>query len=150
LFDAQRHVIGNGVLINVDGVWSAMDGGARADGDGYAGRAKLPQNLTALMHGLVAVPRKVFTDAGGLDETYSTLTGAMLDLTLRIGRTGLRHTWVPSLRMRVASPGKAFDANDADNRKLEAAFALSKMQDPAYNPNLGNKSKRYWYAHPPR
>ncbi|MGO4552263.1 glycosyltransferase [Lysobacter sp. 2RAF19] len=150
LFDAQRHVIGNGVLINVDGVWSAMDGGARADGDGYVGRAKLPQNLTALMHGLVAVPRKVFNDAGGLDETYSTLTGAMLDLTLRIGRTGLRHTWVPSLRMRVASPGKAFDANDADNRKLEAAFALSKMQDPAYNPNLGNKSRRYWYAHPPR
>ncbi|KGQ18077.1 Glycosyl transferase family 2 [Lysobacter dokdonensis DS-58] len=150
LFDSERHVIGNGVLINVDGVWSAMDGGARADGDGYAGRAKLPQNLSALMHGLVIVPRKVFIDAGGFDAAYATLTGAMLDLTLRIGKTGLRHTWLPSLRMLVAAPGNAFDANDADRRKLETTHTLSTVQDAAYNPNLGNKSKRYWYAHPPR
>lgn len=150
VFDAERHVLSSGVLIGVDGAWSAMNGGARADGDGYVGRAKLPQNLTALMHGLVAIPRAVFLDAGGLDETYATLTGAMIDLTLRIGRSGLRHTWVPSLRMRVDAPGTAFEANDADNGKLEATWALSTMLDPAYNPNLGNRSKHYWYAHPPR
>ena len=54
------------------------------------------------------------------------------------------------MRMRVDVPGTAFDANDADNRKLEATWALSTMLDPAYNPNLGNRSKHYWYAHPPR
>ena len=42
VFDAERHVIASGVLIGVDGAWSPMNGGARADGDGYVGRAKLP------------------------------------------------------------------------------------------------------------
>ena len=61
VFDRRTPRHPSGVLIGVDGAWSAMNGGARADGDGYVGRAKLPQNLTALMHGLVAIPRAVFS-----------------------------------------------------------------------------------------
>jgi hypothetical protein len=150
LYRQDGVVVGNGLLINVAGPWSAMDGGARADGDGYAGRAKLSQNLTALTHGLIVIARKAFVDAGGFDASFDTLAGATMDLTLRLHANGLRNTWVPSLRMRFDAADDAFAVSDADRRRLEERWKLSAMLDPAYNPNLGNKSTRYWYAHPPR
>ena len=44
----------------------------------------------------------------------------------------------------------ALETSDADRKTLEARWHLSTAQDPAYNPNLGNASARYWFAHPPR
>jgi hypothetical protein len=127
-----------------------MDGGARVDGDGYAGRGKLPQNLSALTHGLLAVTREAFVAAGGFDAGYESMAAATIDLTLRLGQAGLRNAWLPSLRMRFDDGRAALDTSDADRNTLEARWHLSTAQDPAYNPNLGNASTRYWFAHPPR
>ena len=150
LYERDGRVVGNGVLLGVAGAWSAMDGGARVDGDGYAGRGKLPQNLSAMTHGLLAITREAFVAAGGFDATYASMAAATIDLTLRLGQAGLRNTWLPSLRMRFDNGRAALEASDTDRETLEARWHLSTAQDPAYNPNLGNASTRYWFAHPPR
>ncbi|UHQ20646.1 glycosyltransferase [Lysobacter sp. KIS68-7] len=150
LYEEDGRVIGNGVLLGVAGAWSAMDGGARADGDGYARRAKLPQNLSALTHGLVVITRDAFTAAGGFDARYDAMAAATIDLTLRLGQAGLRNTWLPALRMRFDGGRAMLEATDADRHKLETRWSLATLLDPAYNPNLGIASTRWWFAHPPR
>lgn len=141
---------GNGVLLGLQDGYGAFHAGLHVMDAGYFGRARLAQNLSAIGGGCIAIAREAFLRAGGFAAGYATLSGAAIDLSLRLRDAGLRQAWVPFVCLNITDAGRARLSAPGDRRLIEERWAAQLRNDPAYSPNLSLGRRSFDFAHPPR
>lgn len=169
---AQEERIGavGGLLVYPDGtIYSAgMLVGARSIAEhryhrrsatvsGYADRARLPQELTAVAGACLLVRRDAFDDVGGLDTSFPVAYNDV-DFCLRLRQAGWRIVYVPDAVL-VHHESASFETHQR-GREVEHMLDAARMKqrwvdvladDPMHNPNLElDASNPSRLASPPR
>lgn len=125
---------------------------------GYAWRAELDQELSAVTGACLLVRREVFEKVGGLDEGFPTAFND-IDFCLRVRESGSGIVFAASVEMihhetltfgQHYAPEKAEQEAD-DIRRLRARWSEICQTDPFHNPNLSLVGRSEWnLAYPPR
>ncbi|MBU9629622.1 glycosyltransferase family 2 protein [Burkholderia multivorans] len=112
---------------------------------GYAGRAMLTQNFSAVTGACLVMRRDVFQAVGGFDEENLPVAFNDVDLCLRVREAGYRILWTPyAVLYHYESYSRGDDQMSPEKRARfdgEKAFMLSRwctdqLNDPYYNVNL--------------
>lgn len=125
---------------------------------GYANRAKLVQNLSAVTAACLVIRKTVWEEVGGMDESSFPVAFNDVDFCLRVREKGYRNLWTPFAELyhhESASRGLE-DTPEKQARFrtevacLQAKWGMQLSHDPAWNPNLGLNGTRIHLANPPR
>ena len=154
----NRRVQHGGVLLGIGGMCDHMNRGLHASRPGYAGRAQLAQELSAVTGACLLIRRSVFERMGGLDESFPG-SFSDIDLCLRVRELGLKVVFTPAATLLHHESSTYGTHASAERTALEAAES-SRMRlrwckeignDPFHNPNLDLGWGREWdFAFPPR
>ncbi|WP_376087997.1 glycosyltransferase family 2 protein [Roseomonas sp. CCTCC AB2023176] len=147
-----------GVIIGLSGLCDHAHRGLPGDDPGYAHRAVLPQELSAVTAACMLVRREAYDAVGGMDEGYPSAFNDV-DLCLRIGEAGhrvvydgavtLHHHELQTYGNHYAGERAAHQA--AEVARMRARWAPLVAEDPFHNPNLSLEFGREWEpAFPPR
>ncbi|VWD25246.1 glycosyltransferase family 2 protein [Burkholderia lata] len=126
---------------------------------GYAGRAMLTQNFSAVTGACLVMRREVFQAVGGFDEENLPVAFNDVDLCLRIREAGYRILWTPyAVLYHYESYSRGDDQMSAEKRARfngEKNFMLSRwctdrLNDPYYNENLTLDREDFTIADFPR
>lgn len=133
-----------GIIMHAGGVASHCFRNYEGDADGYLGRLKMVQNLSAVTGACVMVRKEVFEEAGGFDESFP-LTYNDVDLCLSLRKKGYLVVWTPYAELfhyEQKSRGTDLSFENKKNlfseaEKLKRKWgAFIERDDPYYNPNL--------------
>jgi GT2 family glycosyltransferase len=125
---------------------------------GYAARASVEQELSAVTAACMLIRRPVFDAVGGLDEDFASAFNDV-DLCLKIREAGYGIVWSAQAELwhyETISFGKHYsDANkplaERDIGIMRARWASPCAADPFHNPNLSLETQSEWeLALPPR
>jgi len=113
---------------------------------GYADRAVVQQERAAVSAACLVVRRRVFLDAGGLDERLAVAFNDV-DFCLRLRGAGLRTIWTPYAELiHHESVSRGRDTDPAKRRRLEQERAIMRdrwgemlARDPCYGPNFSSR-----------
>lgn len=133
-----------GVIVGLKGMAGHAHRFFHGDADGYCGRLKLSQNVSAVTAACLAVRRSVYLDVGGLDEVNLKVAYNDVDFCLRVAQAGYRNIWTPYAELyHHESVSRGSDDTPAKRKRFLSEFSYMKnrwqtdqCQDPAYNPNL--------------
>ncbi|MGP9765423.1 glycosyltransferase family 2 protein [Halomonas sp. AOP13-D3-9] len=112
--------------------------------DGYTGRLKLVQNLSAVTAACLLLRKSVFNNVGGLNETDLTIAYNDVDLCLKVREAGYRNLWTPYAEL-YHHESISRGADDTPKKRARWLSEVAYMRrtwadqldnDPAYNPNL--------------
>ena len=125
---------------------------------GYASRALLSQNISAVTAACLLVRRQVFDEVGGLDETHLPVAYNDIDLCLRLRERGYLNLWTPYAELyHYESVSRGYEDTVEKQKRLkkESEYMWERwgdllLNDPAYNPNLGLDGGGSTLAFPPR
>ncbi len=137
----QHAGIGIGILLAA-GHWHR---GLPADSAGYYGRLRYAQNVSAVTGACMMIPRHVYEEIGGLDESFPVMFND-IDLCLKIRQAGYLIVWTPYAELThfesksrgpdvVAWKKKRFFFRETD-RFLRRWRRVIAQGDPYYNPYL--------------
>jgi GT2 family glycosyltransferase len=125
---------------------------------GYAFRAELDQELSAVTGACMLVRRDVFEQVNGLDETFPTAFNDV-DFCLRVRAAGFGIVFAASVEMihhetltfgQHYSPEKT-EQEATDIQRLRTRWSEICKTDPFHNPNLSLVGRSEWnLAYPPR
>lgn len=112
---------------------------------GYFGRLTYAQNVSAVTAACMMIPRKVYEEMQGLDETFSVVFNDV-DLCLRIREAGYLIVWTPWAELTHYESKSRGQDEDTPEKKKFFLEETNKFQrkwnkaltqgDPYYNPNL--------------
>lgn len=126
---------------------------------GYLHRAGLAQDLSSVIGACLLIPRQLYLQVGGLNESELAVACNDVDLCLKVREAGYRVVWTPHAELyhyESASRGRDRKAAEKAARLAhELAFMRSHWHryarhDPAYNPNLTVEDEDCTFAFPPR
>lgn len=126
---------------------------------GYAGRAVLAQNFSAVTGACLVMRRDVFRAVGGFDEENLPVAFNDVDLCLRVREAGYRILWTPyAVLNHYESYSRGDDQISPEKRarfNREKNFMLSRwrtdqLNDPYYNENLTLDREDFTIADFPR
>lgn len=111
---------------------------------GYASRLTIAQNLSAVTAACCMIPRRVWEQIGGLDESFEVALNDV-DMCLRIREAGYLIVWTPYAELyHFESKSRGMD--DTPKKKKRYKGEVERFQqrwggvlakgDPYYNPNL--------------
>lgn len=119
--------------------------GAAGNSDGYYGRLKYAQDVSAVTGACMMIPRKVYAQMNGLDESFSVVFNDV-DLCLRIREAGYLIVWTPWAELiHYESKSRGSDEDTPEkkrffvretNRFLRRWYKALEAGDPYYNRNL--------------
>ena len=119
--------------------------GFPGDSAGYFGRLKYAQDVSAVTAACMMIPRKVYEETGGLDESFSLVFNDV-DLCLRIRQAGYLIVWTPWAELtHYESKSRGPDEDTPEkkrffvretNRFLRKWWKALDAGDPYYNVNL--------------
>lgn len=145
-----------GMLLGIGGVAGHVYAGKPRGYQGYMSRALVAQNLSAVTGACLLVRRKLFEEAGGLDERFPVEFND-IDFCLRLLEHGYRNVWTPfaELYHHESASRTVAGAVAVRARYTEVALMLERWgdllrDDPAYNPNLSLQDLDCGLAFPPR
>jgi O-antigen biosynthesis protein len=147
-----------GVLLGVGGVAGHAHKYFPRRSTGYAGRARVVQNVSAVTAACLVTRRAVFEEVGGFDEANLRVDFNDVDFCLRLRSRGYRILWTPHAELyhfESASRGKDTTSARQLRHRRERNFMMERWgealaADPYYNPNLTLKSEDFSPAFPPR
>ncbi|HMS09812.1 MAG TPA: hypothetical protein PKE66_10025, partial [Pyrinomonadaceae bacterium] len=122
--------------------------GMRRDALGPFVGLAVDRNVLAGSLVAMAVSRKAFDEAGGLDERFDDAVAAGIDLCLRLHEAGKRNVWTPWAEATSALAAEEMSAESI--AKLRARWQKYFERDPYYNPNLTAEGEGLGFAEPPR
>jgi GT2 family glycosyltransferase len=126
---------------------------------GYAHRAALVQNVSAVTGACLLVSKANYERFGGLDEYAFKVAYNDVDFCLRLTAAGLRNVWTPYAELiHHESATRGHEHGDPSRQaRFEAEQATMRERwsswlehDPAYSPNLTAVRENFGYAWPPR
>lgn len=112
--------------------------------EGYTGRLKLVQNLSAVTAACLLLRKSVFDHVGGLNEHDLTIAYNDVDLCLKVREAGYRNLWSPFAEL-YHHESMSRGADDTPTKRarwlrevayMRRTWAEQLDKDPAYNPNL--------------
>lgn len=114
------------------------------DADGYCGRLKLVQNVSAVTGACLLVRRELFELVGGLNEEHLAVAWNDIDLCLKVQEAGYRNLWTPYAELyhhESVSRGRDITPEQRKRYLAEKAWMYQHWgdvlwRDPYYNPNL--------------
>jgi GT2 family glycosyltransferase len=147
-----------GVIVGLSGVAGHMYADAAPDDPGYAGRARVTQDLSAVTGACQLMRRAVFERLGGLDERHLAVAYNDIDFCLRVREAGLRVIYTPHARLlhhHSASRGSDIRLERLASFTWEREYMRTRwahviFDDPFFNPNLSLSGKRGRLATAPR
>ena len=123
---------------------------------GYMGKLIHAQNLSAVTGACVMIPRKVWDQLGGLDESFAVAFNDV-DLCMRIRQAGYLIVWTPYAEL-YHYESKSRGCDDTPEKKERFSSEVLRFQqrwkrelelgDPYYNPNFTLDSEGYELASP--
>jgi GT2 family glycosyltransferase len=124
---------------------------------GYANRARLPQDVSAVVGACMLVRRAAFDEVGGLDISFPVAYNDV-DFCLKLRRDGWRIVYVPDavLTHRGSASFETHQRGRENEHELDAARMRQRWgsaldDDPMHNPNLAlDASNPSRLAFPPR
>ncbi|WP_301583442.1 glycosyltransferase family 2 protein [Halomonas alkaliantarctica] len=114
------------------------------ESDGYTGRLKLVQNLSAVTAACLLVRKNVFNNVGGLNEKKLSVAYNDVDFCLKVREAGYRNLWSPFAEL-YHHESISRGADDTPTKRARWLSEVAYMRrtwgkhldcDPAYNPNL--------------
>jgi len=153
--DTLQHA---GVIMGMGDAAGHHSIGLHRENVGYAGRACLLQNYTAVTGACMACKKQTFQAVGGMNEKDLAVAYNDIDFCLRVGEMGLRVVWTPYAELyHHESVSRGYD----DSREKQSRFRREVDYirrrwgsmvnwDPAYNPNLCVETSEMRLAFPPR
>lgn len=144
LFYSNQRVQHGGVIVGLKGMAGHAHRFLPRDADGYCGRLKQSQDVTAVTAACLAVRRDVYQQVGGLNETDLKVAYNDVDFCLRVFEAGYRNIWTPYAELyHHESVSRGSDDTPQKKRRFQSEFdymrqrwATESWEDSAYNPNL--------------
>lgn len=112
--------------------------------DGFQGRLKSTQNLSAVTAACLLLRRSVFEEVNGLNEEKLAVAYNDVDLCLKVREAGYRNLWTPYAEL-YHHESISRGADDTPKKRarwlseceyMRSTWAEQLDNDPAYNPNL--------------
>ncbi|WP_239068238.1 glycosyltransferase family 2 protein [Burkholderia cenocepacia] len=134
-----------GVVIGIGGFAGHVHKLYPATHPGYAGRAVLIQNFSAVTGACMVMRRSLFWDLKGFDEKNLPVAFNDVDLCLRVGEAGYRVLWTPyAILYHYESYSRGDDQASSEKRArfqrekdyMIARWRVGDFRDPYYNGNL--------------
>lgn len=140
ILGADGMVQRSGYVLGVGGSAVSAFPGLRFDNPGYAGRALVEQNVSAIGRGAVLTRTSTFQQLGGWDESLAP-DEAAVDYCLRLSELGLRVLWTPHVSLMSGGVAATVDwsgmpAEQSSAEILGLRWFDRLAADPAYNRNL--------------
>lgn len=139
--DTVQH---GGVVLGLGGVAGHAHRFFPRHDDGYCGRLKVVQNLSAVTAACLLVRKSVFDEVGGLNEPDLAVAYNDVDFCIRVREAGYRNLWTPHAEL-YHHESVSRGADDTPEKHARWMREMSYMKrswgdvlrnDPAYNPNL--------------
>ena len=111
---------------------------------GYMGRLCYAQNLSAVTFACVMIPRHVWDEVGGLDESFAVAFNDV-DMCMRIRKAGYLIVWTPYAELyHYESKSRGLEDTPEKKKRFEGEVKRFRERwkaelaagDPYYNPNL--------------
>lgn len=140
-----------GVITGITGIAGHAHRYEAGDSDGYCGRLKQSQYLTAVTAACLAVRRDVWEQAGGLDEVDLAVAWNDVDFCLRVQSLGYHNLWTPYAQL-FHHEGFSRGSDNTRRKVMRARREFSVMQarwqlqdtvDPAYHPQLTREFENF-------
>jgi hypothetical protein len=147
-----------GVLMGLGGLCEHAHRGLDGNDPGYAGRAVLTQELSAVTAACMLVRRRQFEDLDGLDESYPSAFNDV-DFCLRLRKAGFGIAYVAQAELthhELQTYGSHYRGERApfeaeETARMRRCWADIIAADPYHNPNLRLDEGLEWRpAFPPR
>jgi len=139
--DTLQHA---GVILGIKGVANHSHNKHPRHHDGYFGRLRVPQALSAVTAACLLVKKDLYLQAGGMNEEDLKVAFNDIDFCLKVRELGYRNVWTPYAELyhhESLSRGsedtpekKARFAKEVQYMKNKWGPAL--LEDPYYSPNL--------------
>ncbi len=144
LYYTNNRIQHGGVIVGLKGMAGHAHRFLPGSSDGYCGRLKLSQNVSAVTAACLAVRRDVYQQVGGLDEHNLKVAYNDVDFCLKVLQAGFRNVWTPYAELyhhESVSRGSEDTAQKKQRFQQEFHFMLKNWatdswEDAAYNPNL--------------
>ncbi len=140
--DTVQHA---GVILGTGGIADHAHKYFRRGRFGYMGRLTYAQDVSAVTAACMLVPRRVFEEVGGFDESFAVAFND-IDFCMRIRETGRLIVWTPHAELyHYESKTRGRDDDSAEKRaRFEDEVKRFRRRwrkqleagDPYYNPNL--------------
>ena len=133
-----------GVILGVGGVAGHSHKNFNRGSYGYMSRATIVQNLSAVTFACVMIPRHVWDEVGGLDESFAVAFNDV-DMCMRIRKAGYLIVWTPYAELyHYESKSRGLEDTPEKKKRFEGEVKLFQERwkaelaagDPYYNPNL--------------
>lgn len=157
LFYPDGMVQHGGVALGIGGVAGHLHLHAPRNADGYMGRLKLRQAVSAVTGACLAVEAGKFQAVGGLDEVNLPIAFNDVDLCIRLAERGWRSVWTPWTQMYHhesktrgldTAPEKR-DRFDREARYMKQRWGRKLRDDPYYSPHFSRVGPSHTLADPP-
>lgn len=133
-----------GVILGIGGVAGHAHKNFPRGDYGYMSRATIAQDFSVVTAACVMVPRHVWQEIGGLDETFEVAFNDV-DMCMRIRKAGYLIVWTPFAEL-YHYESKSRGAEDTPEKRKRFEGEVRRFQerwgrelaagDPYYNPNL--------------
>jgi GT2 family glycosyltransferase len=153
--DTLQH---GGVILGLGGLAAHAHTGIHRGMPGYAGRAILRHELSAVSAACMLTRRKAYVAVGGLDEADLKVAYNDVDYCLKLRAAGWKIVWTPFADLyHYESASRGYERSRAKQDRLEKEKIVIRKRwqswldrDPAYNPNLSLDDDRFSLGFPPR
>ncbi len=133
-----------GVILGLGGLAGHAHRFFHANENGYMGRLKVIQNLSAVTAACLLVRKDVFNEVNGLNEKDLAVAYNDVDLCIKVREAGYRNIWTPYAQLyHHESISRGADDTPEKRARWLSEYAYMRNtwgvildNDPAYNPNL--------------
>ena len=143
LYDADRRIVHAGYVLDPTMVATSPYVGYPRDWLKAGVRGGVVQSLSAVGLGCMAVRKRLWVEAGGLDTTMLRAQYRDVDFCLRLAESGYRNRWHPGAELAYGYPLRlqqhdlpVSEDEAADRSAMQRRWGPQLASDPAYNPNL--------------
>lgn len=147
-----------GVICGIGGWAGHAHKGFPGVSHGYAGRATLINEFSAVTGACMVLTKAKFDAVGGLDEEFLKVACNDVDLCLKLRARGLRNVFTPyAVLYHHESATRGYEDNPEKIARFQQEMAVMRERwgsaltdDPCYNPNLSLTHEDFSLAWPPR
>jgi glycosyltransferase involved in cell wall biosynthesis len=153
--DTLQHA---GVILGIKGVANHSHSKQSKHHDGYFGRLRVPQVLSAVTAACLLVKNEIFLEVGGMNEKDLSVAFNDIDFCLKVRAQGYRNVWTPYAELyHHESLSRGTEDTPEKKARFEREVAYMKdhwgaalLEDPYYNPNLTLDDEDFSLAWGPR
>jgi len=147
-----------GIVLGIGGIGSHAHKFLDKGEHGYFNRAELIQEFSAVTAACMLIPKKIFKQVGGFNETSLAISFNDVDLCLKIRVLNYRIVWTPFAELyHHESVSRGTDDTEEISPRFQSEIEFMNktwanwiQNDPAYSPNLTLNAENFSLAWPPR